>query len=114
MKRRLDEELGLDPLGKEPAAGGLGVEHQPVIRQRRLKLRLVVVDRLDLPTRAVEVAREAEQLEEEQPSGVIGGVRLDLLHLRRDRLGEAAGLERLVGCHDFWAPCVASPRCHRW
>src|SRR5439155_900599 len=63
---RIEQEARLQPLAEQPPPKPLGVEQFAVAGGGRLQLRVVELQRVDLPLRPVEFPREGQQLEQEQ------------------------------------------------
>src|SRR5262249_6427380 len=77
----------------------LGIQQLAVGHHRQVEVLIVILDRLDLPPGAVEVAGKGQQLEEEQPFRLIGGSGFDGLDLGLDRILEPPGFVQFVGFH---------------
>jgi len=86
------QEVGVGLVLKRFQPVGLALDQEPVREQGRLHLGVVTLEGVDLLASAVELASETEQLEQEQPPPLIGGVALDLLHLGLDGLGQLPAL----------------------
>src|SRR5947207_2697852 len=98
--RRRRQEIGTQSVVKQLAAGFLGVEELLIVEDRRIEFQFAIVDCVNLPPGAVQVAREGKQLEKKQSLAVIRGVRLDFLELAVDGRLELTGLVGLPGVHD--------------
>ena len=96
---RGSQDLRLLGPGEDGAAAGLGIEGRAILFHRRGMAGVVVAEDVELLAGAIEIAREEEELEEEEPRRPIGRRRLDLGNLLVDRLLEPAALEQIAGGH---------------
>ncbi len=102
MLRRLAEEPRRHPAGEQVAPRLLGIQQLLVDRRRRVEMSIFILNHIDLPPRALEIAGEGQQFEEEQPLRMVGGMFLDVQELGRDGVLQPSGLVVLSGCH-LWA-----------
>lgn len=96
---RVAEEARLQAPGEQVAAGLLGVQQLPVHGHRGVEVRILVLDEIDLLTGAIQLAREDEEFEQEQPLRLVGGRGPDFLELGLDGLSEPTRLVEFTGLH---------------